>query len=718
MTPGLEGSKLYDEILEPIIIVDMKSKKIVHCNEACKYLQLVKEDMVSSELIHVITSASDYLSIRSQVLQMEENCLVPNVSMKTFGEGSIRGDLLIGYVDHSREQLYMIFKYNKEEIREVFLKNRCYEAIYTLSFAYPFRLDVPNKTAYFIGPILEHFKVRPVMCNYPEEVLEAGVIHEEDREIFRRIVEKMYRGEETKEVFRTYAQNGEILWYKVEYIANQDVQGNVVEVIGEFINIQEKKELELKLHTDELTGCLNKATFQAFVKEKLEEVVSDHHYALFIIDIDNFKAINDNLGHQFGDAVLRAAGRRLQTIFRCDDYIGRIGGDEFMVFMHGVKDMAIIEEQARRIVESFDKTYKGNAREYRTTASIGISVYPRDGEEFSTLYNRADIALYDKKSRGKNGHTFYCSTMAEGNMNNTTPFDAASRALSQHFDQLAIKEIFSLLSGSKDYEASINKVLELLGMRFNAGRCYIFELNKEDASLYDNTYEWCAPGITSEIEHLQRVTQEAYYPLVELSNDEGIFYCNDLSIFEGQPTFEVMKEQGIQSFLLAFNKVDGYATSMVGFDDCASTRIWSSIEISTLMHASRIINQFLKYIQALEATHKAVSERLNVLDELYSYAYIIDDASGEILYYNQELKNTFPKIRKGAYCYEVLHNENQMCERCPIKKMKERGLDKYRCLLPMKNLNQTMLVSTSNIGMFEGRKATFFSCSCIEELDE
>lgn len=718
MIQELNGRKLYEDLVEPVIVIDLKEHKIIYCNEACKGMKIISKGMDVSALVNVISTNVNRNTLYKYITESKKEYIIKNVAMNTFEQGVVKGDLRLGYVNDERKELYMMFKFDSKEVNNMFLKNRCYESIYAQSYSYPFRLDVKHKDIYFIGPILEQFNLPPVMHNYPQPVLDSRVLLEEDVPGFLRMVDSIYKGVPTPDSFRSYTAEGEVLWYHPEYVANRDSEGHVIEVIGEFVNIQEKRELEIKLHTDHLTGCLNKNTFNELVDEALNHAKPGENHGLLIIDVDNFKAINDNLGHQFGDAVLREAGGKLRKIFRSDDYVGRIGGDEFMVFMKSIDDVEILEERVQKVVEAFDTTYKGNYREYRTTASVGVAQYPKDGAEFKTLYDCVDVALYDTKNRGKNGYTFYHTSMAKGNMNNTTPFDAASRALSQHFDQYIIADVFTLLSEAKDNEASVNKVLEILGLRFNAQRCYIFEYNKEDSRYMDNTYEWCAPEVTPQIDNLQALPADTYQPLIDMANKEGIFYCNDLEILEDHDTYEVMKEQGILSFLLSFNKMDDQVTSVVGFDDCVSTRIWSSIEIATLMHVSKILNQFLKYMQAMKVASMAAVERLNVLDELYSYAYIVDDATCEIMYYNQELKSAFPEIEKGDLCYEVLHSKSAMCSDCPISKMKKNNKNKYRRIMPIHNLKEEVLVNASKIGIFEGKQCTFFSCSNLTVMDD
>ncbi len=717
MKREVNAKHIYHKIIEPVIAIDLVSEQMTYCNQACYALWDIHEGMSISELEQIVSTDIDYALLRTHLLENGEDFFSQDVSLFTKAQGIITGTIQAGYIHGEKNQIYIFFEYDEKEVDNIVLKKRCYDSIYARSYSYPFRLDITSKTIYFIGPILELFNLPPVIDNYPTSILESQVLPEDTKENFRKMVCDMYNGRATDFSFRSYTADGLLLWYQPQYTVTRNEQGEPIELIGEFVNIQEKKEMQTLLDTDELTQCLNKTAFQKYTEAIIARSKPNEKHALFMIDIDNFKVINDNLGHLFGDMVLKDAGVKLQTVFREGDYIGRIGGDEFMVLVPNIKEDEPLDGCARRILNVFDMVYKGNMREYHTTASIGISLFPQHGTTFDALYQHADMALYETKDKGKNGYTYYHQAMVERNMRNTTPFDTALRALSRHFDHQLIVDIFSLLTTAKDYSAAINKTLELLGLRFHTSRSHIFEYNPDTHQYLDNTFEWCAPNITSEKANLQMLPKSVYKPFIERMNADGIFYCNDLEEFKGTASYDVMYEQGIKSFLFAFNMQDGDMVSVVGFDDCEKSRLWNSVEIGTLMHASKIINQFMLYKKALTSIETATSEKMKVLDSIYSYAYITDSETHKLHYFNREFQNAFPHVKFGATCYEVLHNRTQACEDCPMKQMQEQKKAKFRCIMPMQSNGKRMLTNVSDIGDFHGHNSMFFSCSSIDDLD-
>lgn len=180
----------------------------------------------------------------------------------------------------------------------------------------------------------------------------------------------------------------------------------IINIIGKIRTNNNKKELEDKADTDLLTGLTNKLA----TERKIKDYMASHpntQSMLFILDVDNFKKINDTLGHAFGDEVLRSLGQQITAIFRASDIIGRVGGDEFMIFLKGIADDETIHKEAKKVEHFFKNFQAGEYVKYAATASIGVAIYPQEGADFETLYKAADQGLYKAKKRGKNQLAFY-----------------------------------------------------------------------------------------------------------------------------------------------------------------------------------------------------------------------------------------------------------------------------------------------------------------------
>lgn len=166
------------------------------------------------------------------------------------------------------------------------------------------------------------------------------------------------------------------------------------------------KQLKEKADSDLLTGLGNKLATERRIKEYMEQYPNSLA-VMFVLDIDNFKKINDTMGHAFGDEVLRELGKQIGVNFRVTDIIGRTGGDEFTIFLKNLKDDSNTIREAQKLEYFFKHFQVGDYVKYSATASIGAAVFPADGSDFETLYKAADAALYKAKKRGKNQLAFF-----------------------------------------------------------------------------------------------------------------------------------------------------------------------------------------------------------------------------------------------------------------------------------------------------------------------
>ncbi len=164
--------------------------------------------------------------------------------------------------------------------------------------------------------------------------------------------------------------------------------------------------LRKKSTTDNLTGALNRYGIEALFSIAFQRY--NGNGAFILIDLDNFKEINDTLGHDAGDQVLKRTAKELSHFFRHSDIVGRFGGDEFIVYAHDLVDYQLISNKMRELVKLLRYGYNlGGNDTIFVTASIGIAMSPKDGHTYSTLLHNADIALYNVKKSGRNGFGFY-----------------------------------------------------------------------------------------------------------------------------------------------------------------------------------------------------------------------------------------------------------------------------------------------------------------------
>lgn len=198
---------------------------------------------------------------------------------------------------------------------------------------------------------------------------------------------------------------GNVRWLKVISKMVLDTTGRPWYAVGKLIDIQMEREiktqLEAKAQRDSLTGVYNSATSHQLMRQVLVEEDRNGTGAMIIMDIDYFKQINDYLGHYTGDQVLEETAEILQACFRTDDIVGRLGGDEFMVFMKAVSDPEIVKQ---RCIEVLDRVKAVTMEKHGKEVTLSIGVAMAGGEtDYDVLYRKADQALYQIKKHGRSG---------------------------------------------------------------------------------------------------------------------------------------------------------------------------------------------------------------------------------------------------------------------------------------------------------------------------
>lgn len=575
-----------------------------------------------------------------------------------------------------------------------------------------FRFDIRRKIIRFYGKSQQLLGLPKLIDNYPTSMFETGRIAEADFHTFMDSVVHMANGEEVSFFFRAYTEHEQLQWYKQEYKLRLSSNGIPLEAIGKVTNVQTQKELEERANVDPLTGCLRKNAFELLISTQLSDANGKNH-ALFAIDLDHFKAVNDNLGHQFGDMVLKDVGEKLRSIFRSNDLVARMGGDEFMVLMQNVPSVDIVKVKAEKILAALDTTFKGTTTSYRVTSSVGISLFPQDGDNFETLYRYSDMALFESKNSGKNRYSFYHAELSKGTMENDLPYEIANRTIAQYFDQDIASEVFNLLFETKDYDISIQAILELLGKRFHVSRSYIFERHPHLLDNYVNSYEWCNRNATPEIDNLQEVPSSILQEFFRQANEGGIFYCNDLNHLSRGGAYEIMEPQNIKSFVHAYIYSGDQVAYVLGFDDCEAPRIWTPIEVSTILYTAKIIAQFLGMKNILVTAETVARERMSVLDSLNFFSYIIDANTFDLTYCNKYTKNAIPDLHLGEKCYRTIRGREEPCANCPLHIMRSKNQKEATVYLFNEMLRKNTLVKASKVEQFDGRESVFVSSIII-----
>ena len=217
-------------------------------------------------------------------------------------------------------------------------------------------------------------------------------------------------------VLRNYRKDGSMYWSELNIAPVRNDAGTVTHHIGVHSDITDAKthqdELARQANHDSLTGLPNRN----LLWDRIDRAcVRTQRYgdfaAVAFLDLDNFKVVNDSLGHSLGDHLLRAVAARLESSLRAMDTVARLGGDEFVLVLADQKSEQSVSGELQRIVESFSQPFAVDGRDVFITASVGIALYPQDAKDPESLMKSAELAMYRAKESGRNAYQLYTAEM-------------------------------------------------------------------------------------------------------------------------------------------------------------------------------------------------------------------------------------------------------------------------------------------------------------------
>lgn len=450
-----------------------------------------------------------------------------------------------------------------------------------------------------------------------------SVNQEEVKPIQALMKEQLLKGDKIKFKYRHIMPDQSIKWI-VLHAKKMSQRKDGIIFQGIFTDLNDDKKIQtiaefgtkqLNRHSkiDSFTGFYNKSAMQEIIQEYLETTGKNLRHACMLIDIDNFKQINDEVGHLFGDAVLLDLSAELKKEFIDTEIIGRVGGDDFLVFFKDIQSMQQIEEKAKMVGNIFRHVYSGENQLQRIFCNIGIAFFPEHGNDYQKLFANANKALNEAKSLKQNAFKFYDEKIEHSvysnqynsvdSLSDTAAYSNKLVDYNKKSYMLGLINIFEILFETKDLRSGINMVLSMIGKHFDVSRVYIFENDPWDASM-NLTYEWCNKSVESRIKKHDKIR---FYGIAK----ERLFYIEDLRVIEEKHSLSgahklraYWKACGIKALLqYGFSENDDFK-GFIGFDECRRTRKWTQEEIDSLMIVAKFIASYLVKMRAQEEIEK------------------------------------------------------------------------------------------------------------------
>lgn len=500
------------------------------------------------------------------------------------------------------------------ELKQQLLTQK-YEMMEKLSREYPFDLDVPNWRMLRSHRLMElrgDFEAQD--CYYPVDE-EVKTLSLADQEVFLKAMHEAAQTEISGSIDTRFNICNEdeaprYQWFRTYYRSVKDEAGNIVRIIGRSFNIERDKALQEKVRRDPLTKLLNKLEIQREVTAYIEDNPSNTS-VMFLIDIDNFKGINDNFGHTFGDTVIMDVANIIQSQFRVDDLVGRVGGDEFLVFMKNTSvDKA--KEKAERLCSVLSREYAGENINYRISSSIGMAVYRSPEDTYAGLFEKADHAMYRAKQSGKDG--FELASVADvGPIKNEAVYIDRRERITQK-DQEFLAFAVSLMSHAKNLEGSLNMLLKKIADRYDLDFVAVFENDAEEEQLTLTNYYARRNLITNE-----RIFHKLYMENIQIKPGQCAVLTHEQllqagHVYPNEDGVEVKSDVLFSAVIGKFEYI-GDRTGEVMYLTKNEQKQWSVSEIELFKELTRTIAIFVSLRFRVDES-RAQIQKIQMRDQL------------------------------------------------------------------------------------------------------
>lgn len=488
----------------------------------------------------------------------------------------------------------------KAEMEELRLTLERHQIIMNQTTDIIFEWDITKDTLTFSSNWRKKFGYEAIKDSISEKIPLSENIHPNDMKLFMKIMMDAAAGVPYSETeFRIRDAFGNFRWHRIRATVQYDNQQRPIKAVGVILDIDaDKKQNERLLEQvqrDPLTNLYNKLAVRDLVTKQINENTGDFYQALLIIDLDNFKGVNDTFGHLCGDSLLSDVASVLKSHFHVGDIVGRIGGDEFLVYLPKVAEK---EEAAKKIQSLLASLGSLKPRHDASpiSCSIGVAFFKQGVADYITLYKCADSALYQIKAQGKNNFAFYDSENSQEIIACSTS-DSAVGGIDSSMDgsgdrtgDMLAQYTFRMLYDSIDTAVAVEHLIEIIGRSYNMSRVYIIESSLEGHK-YNNTFEWCNVGTMPKIQIRQNIEYDGDFDnYLQNFNQNNIFYCRDVYDRNSRGS---LSPYAVRSFLHCAILDDGEFKGYIGFDECRENHWWTFAQVASLTLIGNVIATFL-----------------------------------------------------------------------------------------------------------------------------
>ena len=480
---------------------------------------------------------------------------------------------------------------------------------------------------------------------------DASTIYKEDVAYYKAVLESLLKSPKHDTIeFRIKRFDDDFTWYQANLTSLLGAEGYVTRIVGRMININDRKlkemELLLRAEKDALTGIYNQGATEQLIHSAIEDSNDNTLSALMIVDLDNFKEANDLLGHANGDQLLEKTAESLKEMFKGGDVIGRIGGDEFLVYMRNLTTISDADEMAGNIVKKVNYELDFEGQPIHVTCSVGVAVYPYHGKTYEELFEKADRAVYTVKANGKDGYRVYhAASTTVYHANRKVGYDMTKTL---DYDRNIEDQVMQILFEDKVLESALRSSIELMTAKYQFHRGYI--CGNDSLPISRNiqfTVKQYATGKEA----------DEHYELKRVVTAEEMR--------------EYFRAEGIKSMLYYPLTSKGEFQGAIVFENHEDVQMeLSKTQMAEVRSLFRLMEANILQIGLMDRMQNFVAQ-IAVFDNMDSFVYVVNPDNYEITFINKKVVVDSPHVKIGDVCYKALQNRDTPCENCIL-----RNLDK------------------------------------------
>lgn len=539
----------------------------------------------------------------------------------------------------------------KELEDELLLLNEQYSMLEEVTDDVPFEYDVKGKR--FRIPHKYHIngRLQKDDQDYMEIEKWLAFIHKDEQTLYREVIQNASEREMSGSFdYRMNTALGggipQYCWYRTVYRSIRGTNGKILKIIGRSYDISSDRKIQEQLseemRRDPLTHLYNKVATGEEAERILKEYPEGTH-VLFLIDIDNFKSINDTFGHTVGDTVISDIASALEEQFPDHKLVGRVGGDEFLVLMDNTT-LKQAEQKAKELCRHGEKKLVGDDAVIHVTMSVGLAVSGQDGNCYTELFDQADRAMYAIKRSGKSNYAFAGKNKTVHTKRN---IDTCGKDVDyekkQGMDKEFLNTAFLLLSHARDMNGSLNVLLERIGRRYHLDMVAVFEYDEQIPQMTLTNY-WSTFGQIYEKNVIKPIRTE----VVEAGSGDFVILNDTDETHYKRLSFENWNtgENRITQIAVAKFEYSGNKTGGLYFGVQNRQNYFESADRTTFCELARVTSVFVSLRNKLrddqkEIRHLQDRDQLTGLYNLEAFKY--------------RLKNILAEAKQGQEHYALVH---------------------------------------------------------------